>query len=208
MINFLLILLFSITPIQLARLQYGGGGDWYNDPDALPNLASIISSRTTVAIETEQKVLTLSDRELLNHPVLFMTGHGRIVFSEQERDRLRSYLRQGGFLYADDDFGMDESFREEMAKVFHASELVELSFNHPIYHTFYDFDTGPPQIHKHIDDEPPRGFGIFEAGRLVVYYTYNSNPSDGWTAVHENPDDVREQAFRMGVNIVLFALLN
>ncbi|MBD3286527.1 DUF4159 domain-containing protein [candidate division WOR-3 bacterium] len=194
--------------MHLARLQYGGGGDWYNDPDALPNLAAVISERTTVVISEEQKVLTLSDRELYNYPVLFMTGHGRVVFSEQERERLREYLRQGGFLYADDDCGMDESFREEMARVLPNSSFVELDFNHPIYHIFYDFDTGPPQIHKHVEDEPPRGFGMYEGGRLVVYYTYNSNPSDGWTAAHSNPDQVREQAFRMGVNIVLFALLN
>ncbi|MBN2379842.1 DUF4159 domain-containing protein [candidate division WOR-3 bacterium] len=194
--------------MQLARLQYGGGGDWYNDPDALPNLASELVSRTNVSVVEEQKVLTLSDRELENYPILFMTGHGRVSFSEMERERLRHYLRGGGFLYADDDYGMDQSFREEMAKLFPNSELVELPFEHPIYHIFYDFDNGPPQTHKHIEDEPPKGFGIFEGGELVVFYTYNSNPSDGWTAAHDDPEDVREQAYRIGVNIVLYALLH
>jgi len=195
-----------LVPIQLARLQYGGGGDWYNDPDALPNLARKLSARTTVLVTEEQKVLTLMDRELENYPFLYMTGHGQVRFSEAERKRLREYLRSGGFLYADDDYGMDESFRAEMAKVFPNSELVELPFEHPIYHIFYDFDNGPPQIHKHTEG-PPKGYGIFEAGRLVVFYTYNSNPSDGWTAAHNDPADIREQAFRMGVNVVLYALL-
>lgn len=201
------LLLLGLTPIQLARLQYGGGGDWYNDPDVLPNLAREVSARANVLMIEEQKVLTLSDRELNNYPFLYMTGHGKVSFSEKERERLREYLRSGGFLYADDDYGMDESFREEIAEVFSNSELVELPFDHPIYHIFYDFTNGTPQIHKH-EEGPPKGYGIFDAGRLVVFYTYNSNPSDGWTAAHDDPPDLREQAYRMGVNIVLYALLH
>ncbi len=199
--------LTTAAPIQLARLQYGGGGDWYNDPDALPNLVHEIVSRANVEITPEQKVITLLDMELTNYPFLFVTGHGEIRFSESERLRLRDYLRQGGFLYADDDYGMDTTFRKEIAQVFPKSEFVELPFDHPIYHIFYDFDNGPPQIHKHVDG-PPKGYGLFDAGRLVIFYTYNSNPSDGWTVAHDDPVDVREQAFRMGVNIVLYALLN
>jgi hypothetical protein len=201
------LLIISLTPIQLARLQYGGGGDWYNDPDALPNLATELLARTTVLVTEEQKTLTLMDRELENYPILYMTGHGNVRFSKDERERLREYLRSGGFLYADDDYGMDESFREEMAAVFPNSELVELPFDHLIYHIFYDFDNGPPQTHKHVEG-PPKGYGLFEGGRLVVFYTVNSNPSDGWTVAHNNPPEVREQAFRMGVNIVLYALLD
>lgn len=195
------------APVQLARLQYGGGGDWYNDPDALPNLAEEIASRTNVEIAASRKVVTLLDMELVNYPLLFVTGHGEIKLSETERQKLRDYLRSGGFLYADDDYGMDTTFRKEIAQVFPKSELVELPFDHPIYHIFYDFDNGPPQIHKHVDG-PPKGYGLFDAGRLVVFYTYNSNPSDGWTVAHNDPADVREQAFRMGTNIVLYALLN
>lgn len=202
----LLYLFLGLTPIQLARLQYGGGGDWYNDPDALPNLAREIDKRTNVVIAQDQKVITPSDRELENFPLLFMTGHGRVKFSETERTRLREYLKGGGFLYADDDFGMDTTFRREIELILPNSDLVELPFDHPLYHILYDFDNGPPQTHKHVEG-PPRGYGMFHAGRLVVFYTYNSNPSDGWTAAHDDPADVRELAFRMGVNIVLYALL-
>jgi len=206
-VNCLFLLLVALSPIQLVRVQYGGGGDWYNDPDALPNLAREISARTSILVAEDQKVLTLMDREIANYPVLYMTGHGKVSFSKAEQKRLREYLRSGGFLYADDDYGMDESFRVEIAETFPNSELVELPFNHPIYHIFYDFDNGPPQTHKHVEG-PPKGFGLFDAGRLVIFYTYNSNPSDGWTAAHNDPPDVRERAFRMGINIVLYALLN
>ena len=205
--NYLALLLAALSPIQLARLQYGGGGDWYNDPDALPNLAREISERTSILATEEQKVLTLMDREIENYPILYMTGHGKVSFSKAERERLREYLRSGGFLYADDDYGMDESFRAEIAEVFPNSELVELPYDHLIYHIFYDFANGPPQTHKHVEG-PPKGFGLFDAGRLVIFYTVNSNPSDGWTVAHNNPPDVREHAFRMGINIVLYALLN
>ncbi|MBA7595543.1 hypothetical protein ES703_02507 [subsurface metagenome] len=206
-VNYLALLLAALSPIQLARLQYGGGGDWYNDPDALPNLAREISERTSILATEEQKVLTLMDREIENYPILYMTGHGKVSFSKAERERLREYLRSGGFLYADDDYGMDESFRAEIAEVFPNSELVELPYDHLIYHIFYDFANGPPQTHKHVEG-PPKGFGLFDAGRLVIFYTVNSNPSDGWTVAHNNPPDVREHAFRMGINIVLYALLN
>ncbi|NLI98451.1 DUF4159 domain-containing protein [bacterium] len=205
--TFLTLLTITLTPIQLARLQYGGGGDWYNDPDALPNLASQIEKRANVEILKEQKVITLLDMELKRYPFLFMTGHGEVRFSETERKRLKDYLQSGGFLYADDDYGMDTTFRREIAQVLPNSQLVELPFDHPIYHIFYNFDNGPPQTHKHVDG-PPKGFGLYDAGRLVIFYTYNSNPSDGWTVAHNNPEDVREEAFKMGINIVLYALLN
>lgn len=205
--SFLLVsILLALTPIQLARLQYDGGGDWYNDPDALPNLSGELVARTTILVEEKQKVVTLMDNDLDYYFFLFMTGHGNVKFSEAQRTRLRKYLRGGGFLYADDDYGMDTTFRREIAQVFPNSELVELPFDHPIYHMLYDFDNGPPQIHKHVDG-PPKGYGLYDAGRLIIFYTYNSNPSDGWTAAHNNPPDVREQAFRMGINIVLYALL-
>jgi len=202
-----LALLIPATPIQLARLHYGGGGDWYNDADALPNLAVKINERTNIEVLAEQKVITLLDKDINNYPFLFMTGHGRIKFSEREREALREYLRGGGFLYADDDYGMDKSFREEIKKLFPNSKLVELPFSHPIYHIFYDFSNGPPQIHKHIEGSP-KGYGIFDRGRLLIFYTYNSNPSDGWSLAHNDPDTVRELAFRMGINIVLFSVLN
>jgi len=199
------ILLF--LAVQIVRLKYEGGGDWYNDPDAIPNLAIEIEKRTNVEMVKEEKVLSLRDPEIFSYPMLFITGHGNIKFSEEEIKNLRRYIEQGGFLYADDDYGMDEAFRREMKKVFPDAELVEIPFSHPIYHLFYDFDNGPPQIHKHYKDKPPKGYGIFYAGRLAVYYTYNSNISDGWTEAHQDPPEKREEAFRMGTNILLFSLL-
>ncbi len=201
------ILIFLLTyDLQIARLKYDGG-DWYNDPSIIPNLAREITKRTGISVAPEQAVVDLLSPDLYKYPFIFMTGHGKVNFSDEEAKRLREYLINGGFLYADDDYGMDKYFREAMKKVFPGLELVELPFDHPIYHCFYDFKYGPPKIHKH-DGKPPRGYGIFYKGRLVVYYTYESNVSDGWAdpEVHNDPPDKREQAFRMGVNIVVYAL--
>jgi len=188
---------------QMARLKYSGGGDWYNDPDIIPNLAKELNSRTNVKVMTDEAQVSLLDDKLYGYPFLFMTGHGNISLTDEEVKRLRQYLETGGFLYADDDYGMDESFRREMARVFPNNQLVELPFDHPIYHEVYDFAAGPPKIHEHYEG-PPKGYGIFLGGRLVVYYTYNSNVSDGWTPSHNDPPEVREQAFRMGINIVSY----
>jgi len=148
------------------------------------------------------------DDQLYSCPLLFLTGHGRIFFSQSEAERLRSYLTNGGFLYADDDYGMDEHFRREMKKVFPDKEMVELPFSHPIYHVLYDFPNGLPKIHEH-DGGPPKGFGYFHDGRLVVFYSFNTNISDGWADadVHGDPPNVREAALKMGANIVLHALI-
>ncbi len=197
---------FLFGALQIVRLKYEGGGDWYNDPDAIPNLCEEIEKRTNVDVIFEEKILSLKDPEIFSYPILFITGHGNIKFSAEEIKNLRKYLEEGGFLYADDDYGMDKAFRREIKKVFPDAELVELPFSHPIYHIFYEFPNGPPQIHKHYDG-PPKGYGIFYAGRLVVYYTYNSNISDGWTTAHNDPPEKREQAFRMGINIVLYSLI-
>ncbi|MEO0115263.1 MAG: DUF4159 domain-containing protein [candidate division WOR-3 bacterium] len=191
--------------VALARLKYQGGGDWYNDPDAIPNLAKELNRQTNIATVESEAVVTLLDDKLTNYPFLFITGHGNIIFDEQEVVRLRNYLTNGGFLYADDDYGMDEPFRREIAKVFPNSELVELPFDHPIYHIIYSFPNGLPKIHEHYEG-PPKGFGIFYQNRLVVFYTYNTNISDGWTIAHNDPEEKRELAFRMGINIVAYAL--
>lgn len=192
---------------QLARLEYSGGGDWYNDPDAIPNLCRELNSRTNMKVSADEAQVSLTDDRLFNYPFLFMTGHGNVSFTEEEVKRLRHFLETGGFLYVDDDYGMDESLRRELAKVFPQSELVELPFDHPIYHQLYDFGSGPPKIHEHYEG-PPKGYGLYVGGRLAVYYTYNSNVSDGWTTAHDDPPEVREQAFRMGVNIVGYFLTN
>lgn len=190
---------------QVARLKYGGGGDWYNDPDAVPNLCRELNERTTIRASEDEAHIGLMDEKLFNHPFLFMTGHGNVVFSDEEVVRLRRFLEGGGFLYADDDYGMDDAFRREMAKVLPGSELVELPQDHGIYRQVYRFPDGVPKTHEH-EDGPPRGYGMYVDGRLAVYYTFNTNISDGWTAAHDDPPEVRETAFRMGVNIVSYAL--
>ncbi|MDO9575908.1 MAG: DUF4159 domain-containing protein [bacterium] len=202
----LLCAVFSSYDITIARVKYRGG-DWYNDPSIIPNLAREINNRTTINAVPDQYVITLNDPDLFSYPFIFLTGHGDIQLSDVEVECLRDYLLKGGFLYADDDYGMDEAFRREMSKVFRGLELVELPFSHPIYHCFYDFSTGPPKIHEH-DNKPPKGYGLFYNGRLVVYYTYESNISDGWADpdVHKDPEEIREKAFKAGINIVVYAM--
>ncbi|MCL6465462.1 MAG: DUF4159 domain-containing protein [candidate division WOR-3 bacterium] len=203
----LLLILTLSGQFQIARLKYGGGGDWYNDPELIPNLCQEVNRRTSIKMSTDEAQVSLLDEKLYQYPFLFMTGHGNVSFTDDEVVRLRHYLETGGFLYADDDYGMDESFRREMKKVFPNSDLVELPFDHPIYHSFYDFFEGPPKIHEHYEG-PPRGYGIFVRGRLVVFYTYNSNVSDGWTDRYNDPPEKREQALRMGINIIAWFVAN
>ncbi len=195
-----------LLALTLARLQYDGGGDWYNDPEVLPNLARFANSEAGLRLEEREVVVSLKDREIFNYPFVYMTGHGTVRFSDAEARLLREYLEAGGFLYVDDDYGLDESFRHEIKKVFPDKELVEVPFDHPIYHLFYDFPDGPPKIHEHYPG-PPRGYGIFIGGRLALFYTYNSNVSDGWTTRHGDPEPVRLKALRMGLNILLYSLL-
>ena len=195
-------------PLIVARLQYGGGGDWYNDRSILPNLMREVEHRTGVDAAEQESIVKLTDAELFQYPFLFMTGHGNVRFDQEEAERLRLYLASGGFLYIDDDYGMDEAVRRELRKVFPDRELIELPFDHPIYHLLYDFPNGLPKIHEH-DGKAPQGFGLFHQGRLVLFYTYETNISDGWAdpEVHQDPQQIREQAFRMGVNILLYAML-
>jgi hypothetical protein len=203
-----LSLLFGLAHSQnftIARLKYQGGGDWYNDPEIIPNLAKELNNRTNIHTDAINIAVSLDDENLYQYPFLFITGHGNINFSDDEVKQLREYLASGGFMYADDDYGMDESFRHEMKKVFPENELVELPAEHPIYHIIYNFPNGLPKIHEHYEG-PPKGLGIFYQGRLVVYYTWNSNISDGWTEAYDDPREKREDAFKMGINIVAYAL--
>lgn len=190
----------------IVRLKYSGGGDWYNDPSAIPNLLNFVQNNTKLVTADDEQQSSLLDESLFSHPVLFMTGHGRISFSEKEVQRLRTYLTNGGFLFADDDYGMDPYFRQEMKTVFPAKTLYEIPFDHPIYHTVFDFN-GLPKIHEH-DGGPPKGFGYFHRGRMVVFYAFNTNISDGWADpdVHKDPLIVREKALQMGTNIIVYAL--
>lgn len=191
-----------------ARLRYDGGGDWYSAPTALPNLMQALKERTTVPVgRTEEARVSILDPEFFNYPFIFMNGHGNIRFSEAERERLRTYLLNGGFLFADDNYGMDESFRREIALVFPDRPLVELPYDHPIYHVFYELPDGPPKVHEH-DDKPSQGFGILDGERVMVFYAYETDIGNGIEDedVHDNPPEVREQAMRMAINVVIYAL--
>ena len=194
---------------QIARLKYNGGGDWYNDPSAEVNLLNFIKDNTNVKVNAEYKFVDLSKKEIFNSPFLFLTGHGNIVFSQSDIESLREYFNNGGFMYVDDDYGLDKSFRREIKKVFPNLDLIELPFTHDLYHIVYNFENGPPKTHEH-NNKPPQGFGIFLNKRLVLYYTYESNPSDGWAdpEVHNDPPDKREEALKFGTNIVVYALSN
>ncbi len=193
---------------SIARLKYGGGGDWYSNPSSLPNLLAALKERTGVAVEVDRegRVEILSEK-LFDYPMLYMNGHGTVNFTHAEEERLRRYLASGGFLWADDNYGMDKSFRREMASVFPESPLVELPFTHDIYHMLYDFPNGLPKIHEH-DGGPPQGLGILHEGRLVVFYTFNTDIGDGLEdpGVHGDPPDKREAAMKTAVNIVLYAM--
>ena len=210
---FLLILIPGILisqtkdGFQIARLKYQGGGDWYNDPSAEVNLLNFIQQNTNMKVNAEYRFVDLSSDEIFSYPFLFMTGHGNVVLSDDEVNRLRTYLENGGFLYIDDDYGLDNAVRREMKKVFPQNNFVEIPFGYGLYHSVYNFDNGPPKTHEH-DNKAPRGFGIFVNNRLAVYYTYESNPSDGWTdaSVHNDPPDKREEALKFGTNIVVWAL--
>ena len=192
--------------MTIGRLHYDGGGDWYANPSSLPNLLAAIRSRTRLRVAAEEKVVTLSDDDLWNVPYLYMTGHGNVRWSDRDLTTLRRYLQQGGFLHADDNYGMDASIRRELARLFPDQPLVEVPLDHPIYHLVYDFPKGMPKIHVH-DGKPAQGFGIFLDGRLVVFYSYQSDLGDGWEdpQVHHDPQEKREAALRMGVNLFAYA---
>lgn len=190
----------------IARLQYEGGGDWYANPSSLPNLLQAIAERTTLRVERRNAEVRLTDPDLGDYPYLYLTGHGNITLSDEEIFRLREYLTAGGFLHVDDNYGLDESFRREISRLFDDRELVEVPGDHAIYHVLYELP-GLPKIHEH-DGEPAQGLGIFVDGRLALFYSYQSDLGDGWEDpdVHDDPRDVREAALRMGVNLFLYAM--
>ncbi len=198
---------YTLEPtIKLALLKYSGGGDWYANPTALPNLSRFCNTQIGTNIDPNYATVEVGSLELFNFPFLHMTGHGNVVFSDADADNLRQYLIAGGFLHIDDNYGMDPFVRVSMKKVFPELEFIELPFDHPIYHQKYNFDSGLPKIHKH-DDKPAQGFGLIWEGRLVCFYSYESDLGDGWEdfAVHKDPEEVRLKALRMGANIVQFA---
>ena len=196
-------------PLKIALLKYNGGGDWYANPTSLPNLAKYCNQNQGMNIETDIPTVEVGSPELFNYPFVHMTGHGNVVFNEQELDNLRAYLGGGGFLHADDNYGMDPYIRPQLEKIFPGSKLVELPFSHPIFHQKFDFPNGLPKIHEH-DGKAPQAFGLFHEGRLVALYTYETDLGDGWEDqdVHKDPNEVREKALKMGANILRYVFSN
>lgn len=195
------------SPLSIGRLHYDGGGDWYANPSSLPNLLRAIAERTTIPVTARERVVTLRDADLWQTPYVYMTGHGNLRWSDDELAILRRYLQQGGFLHADDNYGMDESLRRELKRLFPDRPLIEVPVDHPIYHLVYDFPQGLPKIHEH-DGKAPRGMGIFMGDRLALFYSYESDLGDGWEdpEVHKDPPELHEAALRMGVNLFAYAV--
>ena len=192
---------------NIARIQYGGGGDWYSDPSSLPNLLQYLNKKTPMSAESDEIRIKLTDDEITQYPYLYLTGHGNIRFNEDEIISLRSILQNGGFLHADDNYGMDKSFRREMKRVFPNKDFVPLPHDHPIFSSFFRMKSGLPKVHEH-DKNPPEALALFENDHLIVLYTYESDLGDGWedANVHQDPWPIREAALKMGVNIIYFSL--
>ncbi|MTI31320.1 DUF4159 domain-containing protein [Xanthovirga aplysinae] len=207
------ILLFTLVlaqnnSIKIAKLQYNGGGDWYSNKTALPNLISFCNQNLNMNLALEEEVVSVGSQELFLYPFVYLTGHGNVVFSDQEAENLRKYLIAGGFLHIDDNYGLDQFIRLEMKKVFPELEFVELPFDHPIYHQKFKFEKGLPKVHEH-DGKAPQGFGLIYKGRLVCFYSYESDLGNGWEdqKIYNDPEPIRQQALKMGANILSFAFI-
>ncbi|GAB4257473.1 MAG: DUF4159 domain-containing protein [Saprospiraceae bacterium] len=211
--RFLIPILFLVSglnaqaPLQLALLQYNGG-DWYANPTSLINLARFCNSNLGTSFDPDYATVEVGSAEIFNYPFLHMTGHGNVLFSDAEAENLRNYLIGGGFLHADDNYGMDPYIRVAMKKVFPELEMIELPFEHPVFHQLFEFKNGLPKIHEH-DGKPPQAFGLFWEGRLVFLYTYECDLGDGWEdpEVHNDPEEKRQQALRMGANLIQFVFM-
>jgi len=196
-------------PLKIALLKYNGGGDWYANPTSLPNLIKFCNQNLGMNLSPEPPTVEAGSQELFNYPFVHMTGHGNVVFNEQEMENLRAYLAGGGFLHADDNYGMDKFIRPQLEKLFPGSKLVELPFNHPVFHQKFEFSNGLPKVHEH-DGGTPQAFGIFYEGRLVVLYTYECDLGDGWEDrdVHKDTEEARQKALKMGANIIRYVFGN
>lgn len=197
------------TKTKLALLKYKGGGDWYANPTSLPNLIRFCNENLQTDLAGAPATVEPGNREIFNYPYVHMTGHGNVVFTEVEVQNLREYLLGGGFLHADDNYGLATVFRREMKKVFPEDELVEIPWEHPIFHQKYNFPQGLPKIHEH-DAKRPQAFGIIKEGRLVVLFTFETDLGDGWEdpEVHNDPENKRQQALQMGANIISYVFMN
>lgn len=206
---FIFLVSIKITAQDIAVIQYGGGGDWYSNPTALPNLIRFCNEQLNTTINSKPQVVNPNSVDLFDYPFVHMTGHGNVFFTQEEAENLRSYLLSGGFLHIDDNYGMDEYLRKELVKLFPNKELIELPKNHPIFKNPYNFPQGLPKIHEH-DNSRPQAFGIFEEGRILLLYTFESDLGDGWenSEIHNDPQEVRLKALRMGANIINYAFIN
>jgi hypothetical protein len=196
--------------VKIALLKYNGGGDWYaNLETSLKNLIVYCNQNLGTTINTEQAIVEVGSPDLFNYPFIHMTGHGNVVFTQQEADNLRKYLMGGGFLHISDNYGMDKFIRPQMKKVFPELSFVELPFNHPIYQQKYKFPAGLPKVHEH-DDKAPQGFGLIYNGRLVCFYDYECDLGDGWEdiEVHRDSQENRTKALKMGANLIQYAFEN
>lgn len=199
----------SVRGQKVGLLKYNGGGDWYANPTALPNLIEFCNSEIGTTLEPQPETVAVGSSEIFQYPLLHMTGHGNVVFSEADAANLRTYLMAGGFLHIDDNYGMAPYLLKELPKIFPDMELQELGADHPVFREPYPFPEGLPKIHEH-DGKRPQALGYFSQGRLMLLFTFESDLGDGWedAAVHNDPDEVREKALRMGANILYYAFNN
>ena len=209
----LFIIFCSVSYIKtqtfsIARIHYNGGGDWYSDPSSIPNLLNYLDLNTPISVYPNEVKMKLTDDKISQYPYLYLTGHGNISLTEDEIIVLRSILSSGGFLHADDNYGMDKSFRREIKRVFPNKDLVPLPNDHLIFNSYYKFENGLPKIHEH-DNKPPQALALFEGERMILLYTYESDLGDGWedSSVHNDPQPLRESALKMGINIIYFSLI-
>jgi len=206
-IALIILRLLDAQTFSIARVHYSGGGDWYSDPSSIPNLLKYLEANTGISVKLEDIRVNLIDEDAHQHPFLYLTGHGNIRLTDNEIISLRSILTNNGFLHADDNYGMDASFRRELKRVFPNKELVPLPNDHPIFHSYYSFPNGLPKVHEH-DGNPPQALALFDNNRMMVLYTYESDLGDGWedASVHQDPWPIREAALKMGVNIIYYSL--
>lgn len=209
-----ILLLLTLAPsthagevFSIARLKYGGGGDWYSNPSSLPNLMRFVRERAGIAASEKEAVVSLSGEDIFTYPVVYMNGHGNVSFDGREAALLRRYLAGGGFLIADDNYGMDKSFRREMKKVFPDKEFVLLPKEHPVFRALFPLPGGLPKVHEH-DGEPAQALALFHEGRMIVFYSFQADLGDGWedVSVHNDPVELRTAALRMGANLIFWAL--
>lgn len=204
--SFITLLVGAQSSLQVALLKYNGGGDWYANPTSLPNLIEFCNKNLGTALAKDYAIVEAGSPEIYNYPFIHLTGHGNVIFNGDEAMNLRNYLIGGGFLHIDDNYGLDQFIRPQMKKVFPELDFVELPFDHPIYHQKYQFNNGLPKVHEH-DNKPPQGFGIIYEGRLVCFYSYESDLGDGWEDqdVHHDSQDTRLKALQMGANLIQYA---